>query len=156
MSNIQSFIDGIDAVNARDWKRHRSLLAADVSYVDYGSGTSSTGADAFVETQRAGYEPFPDEQLRITAIGESGATVFAELVAEGTHTGALPLPTGGSMPATGKHFTVHVCVACDYGSDGLATSCRAYNNPMELMGQLGLMPEIPQQITLDAPAPAKT
>lgn len=110
-------------------------------------------ADAFVETQRGAREPFPDEQVRILSISESGSTVLVEMVAEGTHTAPMMLPTGDTIAPTGKRISVHVCAAADYDSDGMVTACRAYNNPMELMGQLGIMPGLPQQITLDTKAP---
>jgi limonene-1,2-epoxide hydrolase len=156
MSNVQRFIDGIEAVNGRDWARQRSLLAHNMTYIDHGSGTVLMGADAFVSAQRTGYEPFPDQHLRITAIAETGSTVLAELVAEGTHTQAMRLPTGGSIPATDKRFTVHIGVVTEYAADGLATDCRVYSNPVELMSQLGIAPAIPRQVTLESPARVTT
>jgi hypothetical protein len=60
----------------------------------------------------------------------------------GTHTAPLSLPSGESVPATGKQIRVR---SCDIASveGGLVTNHRFYFDQMEFLGQLGLLPEMP-------------
>jgi steroid delta-isomerase-like uncharacterized protein len=153
---MDQFRTGIEAVNNKDWEKHRSLLAAKFHYTDYAAEMSTTTRDEFIDMQRTMADASPDERVTITSIAMNGNTVIAEITTEGTHTRPLRLPTGGEIPATGKHYTTHVAVVTEYDGGAKATVCRAYYNPLELIAQLGVMPEIPQQISLDDKAAAKT
>jgi steroid delta-isomerase-like uncharacterized protein len=149
MDNIDRFRKGIHAVNARAWVSHRALLADRFNYEDYGAGVHASTADEFVAYQQHRLAPFPDQRVTIGGIFEHEGRVCAELVAEGTHTGPLPLPGGGELPASGQHFVLHIVTVTEY-DHGLAKSCRAYHNPLELMSQLRT-PLIPRQIRLGEP-----
>jgi steroid delta-isomerase-like uncharacterized protein len=153
---IDQFRTGIEAVNNKDWEKHRSLLATKFHYTGYAAEMCTTNRDDFVAMQRTAADASPDQRITITSIAMNGNTVIAEITTEGTHTAPLLLPTGGEIPATGKHYTTHVAVVTEYDGGGKATVCRAYYNPLELMAQLGVMPEIPQQISLEDKATAKT
>lgn len=156
MSNLERFRAGVEAVNARDWATHRAMLADNFTSVDYGTGETVRDPDEFVASQNAALVPFPDQVLSIESIAEAGDVVFAEIVSQATHTGPLPLPTGGSIPATGKQVTVHCAVVCKYDDKGQAVLTCAYYNPLEAMGQIGALPTIPEQVDLTAHAPAPT
>jgi len=155
MQYAELFTDGIETVNARDWKTHRAMLAEDILAVDYSTGETTTGADAFVEAQRLNALAFPDQVISVTSVFETGNVVWAELLCEGTHTGPLQFPTGEMAP-TGRRALVHVAVMCEYDADGLACKTHAYLNPMELMAQLGGALAPPSYIDLTAHAPAPT
>jgi ketosteroid isomerase-like protein len=58
----------------------------------------------------------------------------------GTNTGPLALPTGRTLPPTGRQVRVRSCDVATV-EDGLITSHRAYFDQLELLGQLGLLPE---------------
>jgi len=148
MGNIDRFRAGVEAVNARDWATQRSMLAEDFTSVDHSTGTTVTGADAFVEQQMALLESFPDQVISVTNIAEAGNVVLAEMVSDATHTAPLPLPTGGTIPATGRRVTVHCAVSCMYDANGMAYQATAYVNPLEVLEQIGAVPAVPQQITL--------
>ncbi len=149
MTNADRFKAGIEAVNARDWLAHRAMLASDFTSVDYSTGETISDPDAFVEMQQQNLAPFPDQVLSVTSIAESGNRLFAEILCEATHTGPLPLPTGGLIAATGNRVTVHCAVVCEYDANGLARRTTAYVNPMEIFAQVGGVPGVPTQINLD-------
>ncbi|WP_426939533.1 ester cyclase [Pseudarthrobacter sp. S3] len=58
----------------------------------------------------------------------------------GTNTGPLPLPSGESLPATGKSIRVRSCDVAHVEA-GLIKQHAFYFDQMELMAQLGLLPE---------------
>jgi hypothetical protein len=147
---------GIKAVNARDWKTHRALLADRYRFVDYGHGLTLTNADDYVAFMTEAMAAFPDEHLAIKTLVADGLMVFAELVAHGTHTQPMTLPAGGQIAATGKSFTQHLVCVAEYDEAGGCKSARVYHSPSELLTQLGIrLPSIPQQIRLDEPAPTQ-
>jgi hypothetical protein len=155
MRYAELFTQGIEAVNARDWEAHRAMLADDIIAVDFSTGETTTGADAFVQQQRTNATAFPDQVISVTSICETGNVVWAELLCEGTQTGPLSFPTGEMAP-TGRRALVHAAVMCEYDAEGLACRTHAYLNPMELMAQLGGAPAAPNVIDLTAHAPAPT
>ncbi|TQJ58089.1 SnoaL-like polyketide cyclase [Arthrobacter sp. SLBN-83] len=62
----------------------------------------------------------------------------------GTNTGQLGLPTGGILPPTGKQVRVRSCDVARVEA-GVITTHHAYFDQMELLGQLGLLPELSTQ-----------
>jgi ketosteroid isomerase-like protein len=57
-------------------------------------------------------------------------------------TAPLPTPTGEAIPATGKPVRVRACDIVTV-QNGVITSLRFYFDQMEVLGQLGLLPETP-------------
>lgn len=72
---------------------------------------------------------------------EVGDTAIDEGYYHGTNTGPLPLPSGESLPATGKSVRIR---GCDIATveDGRIVSYRLYFDQMDFLGQLGLLPEL--------------
>jgi ketosteroid isomerase-like protein len=100
------------------------------------------GREAIAEYFRQLADAFPDVRYEPQHGHESGNVAIDEGYVVGTHTAPLSLPSGESVPATGKEIRVR---SCDIVSveDGLATSHRFYFDQMEFLGQLGLLPEMP-------------
>jgi ketosteroid isomerase-like protein len=100
------------------------------------------GREAIAEYFRQLADAFPDVRYEPQHGHESGNVAIDEGYVVGTHTAPLSLPSGESVPATGKEIRVR---SCDIVSveDGLATSHRFYFDQMEFLGQLGLLPEVP-------------
>lgn len=90
------------------------------------------------------WEAMPDVRYELADQHEAGNVAIDEGFVTGTNTGALNLPGGGTLPPTGRQVRVR---SCDVASveDGLITSYRAYFDQMELLGQLGLLPEPSRQ-----------
>ncbi|MFL6237964.1 MAG: ester cyclase [Actinomycetes bacterium] len=148
MTHAERFRDGVEAVNARDWATQRAQMADDVTSVDHGTETTVKGAEAFQQWQRANMAGFPDQVLSITSMVESGDVLWVELLVEATHTEPMPLPTGGELPATGRRTAIHVACKAEYDANGKVKGMASYVNPLELMGQLGLLSDVPDQINL--------
>jgi ketosteroid isomerase-like protein len=85
-------------------------------------------------------EAFPDASYELTRGYESGDTAIDEGYFVGTNTGPIAMPSGESIPATGRSVRLR---ACDVATveNGLVTSHRFYYDQMDFMGQLGLVVE---------------
>jgi ketosteroid isomerase-like protein len=72
---------------------------------------------------------------------EVGNTAIDEGYFHGTNTGPLELPSGESLPATQKEVRMR---GVDFATveDGRIVSYRLYFDQMELLGQLGLLPDM--------------
>ena len=60
----------------------------------------------------------------------------------GTHTEPLTMPNGETVPPTGKKVRFRECDVVTVDG-GLITSHRFYYDQMDVLGQLGLLPEMP-------------
>jgi ketosteroid isomerase-like protein len=100
------------------------------------------GREAIAEYFRQLTDAFPDVRYEPQHEHESGNVAIDEGYVVGTHTAPLPLPSGESVPATGKQIRVRSCDIISV-EDGLVTSHRFYFDQMEFLGQLGLLPEMP-------------
>lgn len=72
---------------------------------------------------------------------EAGDVAIDEGFVEGTNTGPLNLPSGETLPATGKQVKVRSCDIAKVEA-GEITSHRFYFDQMEFLGQLGLLREL--------------
>jgi steroid delta-isomerase-like uncharacterized protein len=127
------------AWNANDLSKAAGFYRPDIVLVSPDSGEVK-GREQAAERDRTFREAFPDAKMEIAASHESGDTAILEWVFRGTNTGPLPLPSGETLPATGKEVSVR-------GTDiltiegGAVASLHSYYDQVELMTQLGLMPE---------------
>lgn len=87
---------------------------------------------------QAYFTAFPDMQVEVQSMLETGDRVAAEVRFTGTHTGPLAGP-GGELPPSGKRIDMQ---AADFltVSGGQITSWRVYIDMGTFMGQLGLGP----------------
>ncbi len=128
----------IEAVNRHDWDAAAELLSPNVLLVDYSLGGTLHGREAWVARFKPFTEAFPDGRLEQTWAVTEGRRLAHEVVARGTHTGPLPLPTGETMPATGRSIEVHFAGIWEADDEQLVTEAHYYANPMELLTQLGI------------------
>jgi predicted ester cyclase len=83
---------------------------------------------------------FPNLRHEVVDVVESGDTVAVELVVKGTHEGAMMMPDGNEIPATGREF-VWESVEWIKLRDGKIASWRVYQDMVPFLTTLGLMPE---------------
>ena len=135
----QTVHEAIAAFNAHDLPKVAGFYRPDVVLVTPDAGELK-GREQAVEWERGFIEAFPDVSIEITASYESGDTAIVEWVFHGTNTGPLPLPGGETLPATGKQVSVR---GTDIATvvDGAVASLHTYWDQVELLTQLGLMPE---------------
>ena len=127
----------IRAFNERAWSRAAEIYAPDLITVEP-AGTTH-GIEAFVGHGQGFAAAFPDSQMEITTIIESGGHAVAEGVYSGTHTGPLAAPQG-EVPATGRTLRLPICLVFEVAA-GRITSNHAYYDQMTFAAQLGLLPE---------------
>lgn len=85
-------------------------------------------------------ESFPDITYEYAARYEAGNVAIDEGFVVGTNTGSLIMPSGESLPPTGKSIRVRSCDVA-HVENGLITAHHFYFDQMEFLGQLGLLPE---------------
>ncbi|WP_104044778.1 ester cyclase [Arthrobacter sp. ZGTC412] len=99
------------------------------------------GRDAITSYLFDFWESMPDVRYEHAARHEAGSVAVDEGFVVGTNTGPLRMPTGGTMPATGKQLRIRSCdIATVEG--GEITSHRFYFDQVEFLSQLGLMREM--------------
>ncbi len=127
------------AVESKDFKAAAECYAPNAVALTPDLG-AITGREAIVEYLTEIADAFPDMRYEHQAKHESGGAVIDEGYLIGTNTAPLPMPSGESIPATGKQIRVRSCDAATV-EGGLVTSHRFYFDQMEFLGQLGLLPD---------------
>lgn len=126
---------------AHDMEKIGSLYAEDAVITTPDEGEVK-GREQIVEYFTRFVAAFPDFDWEALSTHEDGDTSIDEGYVTGTNTEPLPLPTGGTVPATGKRIRVRsVDIATVDG--GLIRTHRFYFDQMEFLGQLGLLPDLP-------------
>ncbi|MFH5823573.1 ester cyclase [Georgenia sp. AZ-5] len=98
------------------------------------------GRRAIAEYLRSLAGPLSDADYEYLAKHEAGDVAIDEGYITGTHTGPLPLPGGETAEPTGRSVRVRECdVATVEG--GVITTHRMYFDQLEMLGQLGLLPQ---------------
>jgi steroid delta-isomerase-like uncharacterized protein len=128
----------VEAFNEADWDATRALLTANSVYHEVGTQRRVEGADAIIAAQRGWKNAMPDVHGTISNIVATGNTIALELTWNGTHTGALEMPSG-AIPATGKSVTVQGVWVMEIDGDQVRES-RNYFDLMTLLGQIGAIP----------------
>jgi steroid delta-isomerase-like uncharacterized protein len=128
----------LDAFNAHDEGRMRELTAAAAVFEAPGD-VRLEGRDATVEYAMGWINAFPDARLNVHDEHVAGDWVVQEFTFEGTHEAPLQSPMG-EVPATHRSLkgrgvqVIHV-------EDGAVADTRLYFDQVQVMTQLGLMPE---------------
>jgi predicted ester cyclase len=135
------FDKATDAYQKQDWATLERLYAPDAVAASPDQGELK-GSSEIVEWAKQFFEAFPDARYEPEWRHESGDTAIDEGWFTGTNTGPLRLPTGDTLPATGKRIRVRTADAATV-ENGVITSHRFYFDQMELLTQLGLAPEGP-------------
>jgi ketosteroid isomerase-like protein len=130
-----------DAVFQKDLEAAKDLYALDAVIVTPDQG-EVRGREHIIGYLKQFNDAFPDNRYEPAYAHESGDTAIDEGYLVGTHTAPLPLPTGESIPATGKQVRVRTCDIATV-QNGAITSHRLYFDQMEFLGQLGFVPETP-------------
>lgn len=98
------------------------------------------GRDAIVAYLKQYLDAFPDLTWEPLHSVESGNIAVDEGFIVGTHTQPLTMPDGETVPPTGRKVRFRECDAVAV-ENGLITSHRFYYDQMDVLGQLGLLPE---------------
>ena len=138
----------------------RDLILEGASRFDQGDadGMAATYADDAVLTAATGERAVGKQAIgdywaqmaRAFAVGsgqvgrssETGDTYFGEITFRGTNTGAITMPDGTSIPATGKSFEVNGAESAR-ARDGKLVEHNMYWDTLSMMRQLGLLASEP-------------
>ncbi len=142
MGEAREVMDRVtEAAFGGDTEALRECYADDATAVTPDAG-ELRGREAIVSWMTQFAEALPDARWEALYKHEAGNTAIDEGYVVGTNTGPLEMPTGETLPPTGKRVRVR-------GSDvatvegGRITNHRFYYDQMEFLGQLGLMSEAP-------------
>lgn len=127
------------AMTAKDKEAQAACYAADAVAITPDQG-EITGQEAISNYLSQFGESFPDIDYEYVQRYEAGNVAIDEGFVTGTNTGPLPLPSGESLPPTGKSIRVRSCDIAQV-EGGLITQHKFYFDQMEFLGQLGLLPE---------------
>jgi steroid delta-isomerase-like uncharacterized protein len=133
---IQAAREEIEAFNAGDWDRLAAGVTDDVVHEEPATGRRVQGKDALIELNRAWREAYPDAKGTITDSFACGDRVALCITWEGTQSGALPLPGGGSLAPTGKRVSIQGCQLFRV-ADGKIVESTHYFDLLGMMEQLG-------------------
>ena len=128
----------VEAFNAHDEGRIRELNAPNAIFEAPGE-VRLEGREAATQYAMAWLNAFPDATLTIHNELEAGDWVVQEFTFEGTHTSTLPTPAG-DIPATNRRLSGRGVQILRIEGDAVAET-RLYYDQVQLMTQLGLMPE---------------
>ena len=127
----------VDAFNAHDEERIRRLSAEDEVFA--GPGVQLEGRDATTAYAMSWLNAFEDGRLEVHNELVAGDWVVQEFVFAGTHTGTLSGPAG-DIPPTNRQLRGRGTQILRV-ENGLVVDTRLYFDQVDVMTQLGLMPE---------------
>ena len=130
--------DFVAAFNAHDEDRIRELNAEN-AVLEAPGDVRVEGGEAATQYALAWLKAFPDARLTVNNELVSGDWVAQEFTFEGTHEGTLTGP-GGDIPATHRRLNGRGVQIFRVENDAVADT-RLYFDQVEILTQLGLMPE---------------
>jgi len=128
----------IDAFNAHDEQRIRELNSDNAVFEAPGD-VKVEGRDAATEYAMAWLRAFPDARITVHNELAAGDWVVQEFTFTGTHDGTLASPAG-EIPATHKTLNGRGVQIFRVQGNTVADT-RLYFDQVQVMTQLGLMPE---------------
>jgi steroid delta-isomerase-like uncharacterized protein len=126
----------IEAWNRRDFDYIAECTAPDGVLTDAGTGQTWQGPEGGRRYNKMWADAFPDGQITIERIVESGEVVVIQYTGRGTHTGPL-VTSMGTVPATGRSVTLRFCDVHEVRNGKVQTQT-TYGDSGSLMAQLGL------------------
>jgi predicted ester cyclase len=129
----------VEAFNAHDEQRIRELNA-ERAVLEAPGGVHVEGGEAATQYAMGWVRAFPDARIVLRNEIEAADWVIQEFTFEGTHTEPLAGPTG-EIPATGRRLSGRGVQIFRVDGDSVVDT-RLYFDQVEVMTQLGLMPEL--------------
>jgi predicted ester cyclase len=123
----------------------RDLEGCLANYADYAEvrlpgAPPFKGKDAIRAAWQMNMAAFPDEKATRIRHLVDGNTVVTEWASEATHNGPLMMPTGETLPATGKKITSAGVTVQEVNNEGKLAKQVFYFDRVEFLRQLGRMP----------------
>jgi predicted ester cyclase len=128
----------VEAFNAHDENRIRDLNAEN-AVLEAPGDVRLEGREAAAQYAMAWLGAFPDARVTVRNELEAGDWVVQEFTFEGTHTDTLSTPTG-DIPATNRRLRGRGVQILRIEA-GTVADTRLYFDQVQVLTQLGLMPE---------------
>ncbi len=128
----------VDAFNAHDEGRMRELNAEN-AVIEAPGDIRMEGREAATQYPMTWLRAFPDARITVHNELVAGEWVVQEFTFEGNHDATLATPTG-DIPATHRHLKGRG-VQILHVQNGEVADTRLYFDQVQVMTQLGLMPE---------------
>jgi ketosteroid isomerase-like protein len=139
MSDTREVADRLTAAIARgELEKATDCYAADAVLVAP-EGTFK-GRSQIEDYFRSWTEPWTDTVFEVSTKASWDDRVLDEWICRATNSGAISLPTGESVPPTGNRVAVRGVDVCTVRG-GAIVEHHIYYDQVELLGQLGLLPE---------------
>jgi len=103
----------VDAFNAADWERCKSILTEDSECDEVGTSRCLVGHREIIPALQGWREGMPDVTGTVESAVASGNTVVREITWQGTQTGPLSGPSG-TIAHTGKQQTTRAGWVMDF------------------------------------------
>jgi ketosteroid isomerase-like protein len=127
------------AFAAHDLGAFRDLLHSDV-VLHVGGGTATiAGVDAVVAAASVTFQAIPDLRVTVVSAFAHGELAAAEVLREGTHTGAAILADGTYLPPSGRAVRLPECLIFTI-RDGKVMRMAPYVDMLDSLRQLGALP----------------
>jgi steroid delta-isomerase-like uncharacterized protein len=138
--DIRQLIDLEDQLwHTGSWNDAPSVYGADVEFTNAG-GDTIRGRDAVVAYFRRENDALPSTTTQRTLAVDGPIAVVAWTMT-GEHNQDLVLPSGTTLPATRRPFSVDGVTVIHVADERIA-SMRRYHDRLGVLTQLGLVPEI--------------
>jgi hypothetical protein len=110
-------------------------FAPDGTYTDVPMNATYTGREEIARFHRWMLKFAPDSAIAFSDACAVDGRLYLQWIWSGTFDGALRLPDGSSVQATGANFSVPGVAACRYAANGELLSHRDYWDLNALLGQ---------------------
>lgn len=130
--------DFVEAFNAHDESRIRELNAEN-AILEAPGDVRVEGREAATRYAMAWLNAFPDARITVSNELEAGDWIVQEFTFEGAHEDTLSTPAG-DIPATHRRLTGRGVQVLHVEGSAVADT-RLYFDQVQVMTQLGLMPE---------------
>jgi steroid delta-isomerase-like uncharacterized protein len=134
-----------DAFNRHDARAVAAAYAQDCIAYDPFYPEPLRGRAAIEKDAAEFFRAFPDLRVEVISIFEKGDRAAGEVTMKGTNTGPLATPMG-EVPATGKRIDLRGALVGRINAEKLIVEERRYYDTGTMMKQLGLTPEVAEEV----------
>ena len=133
--NRATYLRFYEAISRHDLDAMAECLADGYRYRGPGTGDAGQDRDAFLESERAALQAFPDARVDVLDTVAEGDLVAARLRLSATHRGEFQ-----GIPASGRAVDLEYANLTRFDTNGLMLEDRDYRDSLAFLQQLGVDP----------------
>jgi predicted ester cyclase len=134
------YIECSSLISGQKWDDFKAKCLAAGYKVHASDYPGTQDADTALGMMKGQFAGFPDMKLTPQIVAINGRNIFAVSLMTGTHTAPLKTPMG-ETPPTNKKIGMLMFHRIQLDDENKALEEWAYNDPMTMGGQLGLLPK---------------